>query len=345
MRVSCPQEGHAGAVVAIAVVGLLACAHASIATSTARGMQRQTPADKEALDRESRAFWNEPSLRRLVNVGFAMEQALLSSELVEREMMDGRPRRPQNADFEAMKARLAKGVVVNARTLPALPPAYEPIAKAMKRATLPQTRLSYFRHDEQPYAIALRPFGLDSSEDGVGLADALSAIQKIPLKVERFEPVVAGNFRPLGVWDISEADVRFGTEAIVHAVSTNGVGTGFTISSMRVSLGNQPCGNGGATIEGRPMNGSWMSAAVAWVGKAAPATKATVTTRTLGGSGRYDKLTIETIDLDGDRVPDLSIWGGVEPPVVTVETYWKAVFVNVGGKWLLLGFNQEADCT
>ena len=48
-----------------------------------------------------------------------------------------------------------------------------------------------------------------------------------------------------------------------------------------------------------------------WYGGAAG--RAAVATRQAGGSGRCDKLTVDTIDLDRDGAADFLIFAGVEP--------------------------------
>ena len=98
------------------------------------------------------------------------------------------------------------------------------------------------------------------------------------------------------------------------------------------------------TINAKGINAGWRGAILAWVGKA-PSGVATMSMRQINGSTQYEKLVIDTIDVDRDGVPDFSVWSGMEEAVASTDTFWKAVFVNVGGKWLLLGFGQEADCT
>ena len=67
----------------------------------------------------------------------------------------------------------------------------------------------------------------------------------------------------------------------------------------------------------------------------------------MGGSGKLDKVTIESVDIDRDTVPDFSIWSGLTPSEIqdNVDLFWKAVYANVQGQWVLLTYHQSADCT
>ena len=88
----------------------------------------------------------------------------------------------------------------------------------------------------------------------------------------------------------------------------------------------------------------WRNAAIAWIGKP-PAGTARIGTRQVNGKDQDEKLVIDTIDVDRDGIPDFSVWSGIEAAVASTETFWKAVFGNVAGRWVLLAFAQEADCT
>ena len=70
-----------------------------------------------------------------------------------------------------------------------------------------------------------------------------------------------------------------------------------------------------------------------------------MTRRTLGGRGQYQKRLVETVDLDGDGVADFSLWSGLDQAVASTDTFWKAVYANLGGTWRLVVYRQEEDCT
>ena len=281
-------------------------------------------------------------------MGDPMQEALLSGETVDQEIQDGQMRRPRNAEFDAMKARLAEPVVAappmtHAAYSEGLP---EPVQAAMKRAPLPSVRPSHFKSNEPLLVVALRPFALeDSGPMSASLTDALSAAHGVAFRTRVLHPAYRAHFGHAGVWDISTVGVTFDKEVTVHGITARGALTGLRIKSLVASLGNRACTDQGMTLKARPIDAGWRSAIVGWVGQPAPRERATVTTRQLGSAGKYGKLVIDTVDLDGDDVPEFLLWAGLAPPVVDIETRWKAVFVNVQGKWLLLAFNQEADCT
>jgi hypothetical protein len=307
-------------------------------------------ASRERLDWESRAFWIAPSLTRFETVGLLMEYVF-------RRFEDESPR-PRNAEFDAMKQRLSQPTVVSSTRPPMiridpltvrptpLEVADTPLREAIKRAALPSIRPSYFHEGEPLYPIALRPFTVrGSGEIAVALIDALSHEHRVAFRTRRWEPAWSAHFGWAGAWDVGRVEVLFDREVTVHGITGQGAPTGFTIASLVAPLGTQACVGSRIDIKGRPVNTGWRESIVAWVGKAPPQTRAAVTTRQVNGPDKYKKLVIELVDLDGDSVPEFSLWAGLEPAVISTETYWKAVFANVGGTWLLLAFNQEADCT
>jgi hypothetical protein len=300
---------------------------------------------RETLDWSLRAFWIAPSLWNFATLGEPMEQALLAGSGREREMVEGKVLRRPNPEFEAIKERLARGVIAPRQlrswsTIEHL----EPLATAMKREPLSAVRRSYFAGNDMTLGLALRPFKV---EDAVvaPLTDALSAEHGVPFQVRVLSAAYMAHFGVVGVWDVAGVGITFDRPVVLHGVTARGTPTGLNIRSFNATLGYAGCTEGGMLVKGTPVNSRWSSAIVAWVGKAPPSARITVTSSAAGGPGPYDKLVIETIDLDNDAVPDFSIWAGIAPPVVGYETYWKAVFANLNGEWVLVAFRQEPDCT
>ena len=308
---------------------------------------------RDRLDWQSRGFWIAPSVVRLQSVGADMTDALLPGTVRDQESMTGTPNRQPNAEFEAMKARLAAGVVPDARDY--VPRSidrsegyyWEPLQSAVKRTRRPTITTSLFRADEPLFVVALRPFGLDEQgEVAIGLADALSAVHRVPFRVRMLEPVGYYHGGPIGVWDISSVGMRFDKPVTLHAVTARGGTTGLEVSSMRGPIGNQPCGGSALSVAGKRVNSQWAAAILAWAGKSW-ASAPTVTTTQIGGKTKYERLTVESVDLNGDKVGDFLAWTGFAPAVVEEggAIPWKAVFANVEGTWVLVALAQGSDCT
>jgi hypothetical protein len=307
---------------------------------------------QERLDWESRGFWIAPSLLRLQSVGAAMDVALLSEKAYSEEMSIGRANRPSNAEFDAMKTRLAAGIIPAAhdarpRSIEGSEKYYwEPLQAAMKRIALPKVAASFFRADEPLFALALRPFGLnEQGMTALGLADALSAVHRVPLNVRVLAPAGYYHGGPIGTWDISAVGIRFNEPVMVHAITARGEPTGLAVSSMRGPIGNQPCTGYAMSVIGKRLNSRWLAATLAWVGKAATTTPTVATTQS-DGTGKYDRVTAERVDLNGDKIADFLIWTGVWRSILDEgELGWKAVFANVDGKWVLVAFAHHEECT
>jgi hypothetical protein len=101
-----------------------------------------------ALDWESRGFWVSPSLARLVAVGYRIEDDYLTPARKRAESMTGNLARPPNAEFDAMKRRLGKGVVAARWPSTAIPfGSDEPLATPRRSKIRPRSfRSSRRRH-------------------------------------------------------------------------------------------------------------------------------------------------------------------------------------------------------
>jgi hypothetical protein len=315
-------------------------------------LREENLSPRDRLDWASRGFWIAPSIVRLESVGVQMTEVLLPDAVRYQEMLSGSPHRQPNAEFDAMKARLAAGVEPDARDYTPRstegPERYyeEPVQRAMKRTSLPQISRSFFRAGEPLLAVALRPFGLDEQGGvAIGLADALSAVHRVPLKMRVLEPVGFYHGGAIGVWDIRLVGVTFAKPVTLHGITARGDVTGLEISSMRAPIGNQPCTGSAMAVVARRVNSRWLAATFAWAGKPAASTP-TVTTTQIAGKTQFERFTAESVDLNGDKVADFLGWTGLMAAVIQEGAIpWKAVFANVEGKWVLVAFIQGEDCT
>lgn len=294
-------------------------------------------------DAAIQAFHDSPSLTRFSDAGVAITEA-----------SDGYPFDRPNADrlvkhreFEAMKARLAAGIVVSTATLPATSSTFSSPTPRVTLAMLPAVRTSFFRTGESLFVIALRPFKL-VDEDIIAVVDALSAVNRVPMRIHMAaEPMSYGHGgSPLGAWDVRSVDARFDREALVHGVTGRGRITGYRVQAIKTPIGSQNCLDRGGSVIGTRVDADWSSSIVAWIGKPAPA-NATVTSRETGSTGLHNKLVTELIDLDRDGVPDFSTWAGIDKSEIVDnrDIPWKAVFVNVEGRWILGSYRSAPDCT
>jgi hypothetical protein len=296
------------------------------------------------FDREYKAFANAPSLERFVAVGKAA-RALMTPEQARREDETGKPHRPLHKRFEEAKQRLAAGIGVKdpVRSRPwwSDDELVDPLKKAMTRAQLPTVRQSFFGNPE-PFVVPLRPFTL--ADQFVSLVDALSAFNRTAFRVKVLGPAKPGTHGIYGVYDVGQIGITFAQPVRIHGLAASGAATGADITSLRADFTTN-CGEKGLnTISVTGIDSGWRGAVVAWLGKAPPGT-ANMSTRQISGADQYEKLVIDTIDIDRDGVSDFSVWSGIAEAVASIDTFWKAVFGNVNGQWVLLAFAQEADCT
>jgi SH3 domain-containing protein len=329
-------EGGSDGFVACRLLGASALTIAAIDEA----LKKPGLSDLEALDWLSKRFWVAPSLQGLVDVGVRMLR------------LSGRVERPRSREFEDMRRRLDQGIVgTMPRIVGTIPRpgdgVRDVLVAAMKRASLPAVQASFFGAADQLYPIALRPFTVRGSVDFVpSVVDALSAFHQVPFRTRRWQRAYVADYGLRGTWDVGGVEITFDRDVTIRGVADSGAPTGFALSSLVTPLGEHACtSEDSANIRGQALNTAWRSAIVAWIGKAPPPAAAAVNVRQIGGKDKYDKLVIEAVDLDNDGSADFSLWAGLQRAEISTDTFWKAVFVNIGGKWSLLAFNQQADCT
>ena len=299
---------------------------------------------RQTLAAEARAFWASPSISGFLAYGDTLTALLATDELRGREDAAGKPLRDPQPEYDAMKLRLTDAVIPRLRPVTPPGPGYlpEPLTKAMARVSLPAARQSFFRTDDLAYVIPLLPFTLD--DQGAGMVDALSAFHRVSLRAQVLEGARTGQNSVIGAWDVGVLGVTFEEAVSVSAVTADGAITGATVSAVQVHA-DSSCSASGLSVTPTGINAQWRAAIVGWIGKPSFSTKGVAASRVLTGPGQYDKLVIDDIDLDGDRIADFFVVSGTEPPEISDETFWRAVYANVGGRWILAAFSQQADCT
>lgn len=305
---------------------------------------------RERLDWLARAFWVAPSLERWISVGKAMDEVLLSKETRDKEYAEGKPLRFKVPEFEAMKKRLEQGMVAPAtKALEPTSSGYDQARDtALKRVTLPNIKPSLFDEGDA-FALPGRPFKLESSTAGGQLVDRLSATHGVPFRVRVEQPVfyLGGNAETMvAAWDVGAITASFDAPVRINGVTRRGLPTALDIQAVGMDFNLGGCYGSTLALNTRAVKKMppWQDTLVAWVGK--PATgNATVKTRRDRGKGPYDALVVDDIDLDGDGVADFSIWNGRYRPTVSAEGLWQAVYANIAGKWQLLAYQEDLDCT
>ena len=264
-------------------------------------------------------------------------------------MLIGTPLRTVSIEFDAMKTRLAEGVIpavggVTSRFPENTYP--EPLLRALKRVPLPAAKQSYFHDGDPLHVIALRPFTLrEQGYEAVPLADVLSTVHHVPYRMRVRTPIAYAHSGPVGMWDIGSVSVKFDRPVMLHAVTASGDLSALAISSIVAPVGQQPCTGHAMSYTATPANVRWNAAILAWAGKPPSSGAASVASTQTPGR-KYDRFTTQVVDVNGDEIADFLLRVGLTPAIVDPgDLVWKAAFANVGGKWVLAGFAQGLDCT
>lgn len=340
---------------------------------------------KQLLDWASKAFWISPSLTRWQYVGSVMENALLSTEERNKQYEEQKPKRFTVPEFEAMKKKLSEGVVVASSTIGlhtkmdiTRMAEYLPSLKsANERIKLPKIQPSFFKGMSPLVLTSVSYGGLGQDTLGaMALIDTLSAYNKIAYKatgsgqasyalniqapmfseansVWRMVPVSGAMEVIVGIWDVSELKVIFDREPVLNGITQQGKTVAQYIKGIDISVGyDSSCSYSSSQIKisksDVPGYSSSANVWLSWAGKPIPGGetgKANIKTRQYKGDTPVDLVVASEVDLDGDGVPDFLIWKGRYQPQVSAEGLWETVFANVDGKWVLLRFEQDADCT
>lgn len=338
---------------------------------------------KAALDWYSRAFWIAPSMARWMRVGIALQDTHLDEETRAREITETKPLRFKVAEFEAMKQRLAAGILVKPEATNMMPGlaledpqlSYTHAQAAGKRITLPVIKPSLFKANETPVIISTEKYAQSGSSRTIDLIDTLSAANGAPFRTVVTAPAsyalnsdtqrLAGNAGwrfirvsgamdiIIGVWDVGGLHVTYSQDTVLHGVSVRGEPTAQNIKEIKWGIGDSSaCSYSRTSVEMKslPIAGYAppSSAMVSWAGKPMPggtSARAQVKSRQIRGTGEYDLVVAHEIDLDRDAIADFLIWQGRYQPQVSAEGHWSGVFGNIGGQWRLLDYVEDADCT
>ncbi|MCU0919480.1 MAG: hypothetical protein MUF16_03975 [Burkholderiaceae bacterium] len=294
--------------------GFIACSLLRASPLTLAGVRAELDAARRAgkgvLDWESRGFWVAPSLLRWSRVGQALEATHLTREIASREISGGKALRFKVPEFEAMKQRLAAGVLVAAEALEPVPaePLPSPVAATaaipsaglvdptLARVRIPPIEPSLFQADQVPVLDTAIRYKETTSHRALLLADALSARSDAPFQAVVTQPaayalgpgaaLLARSNQPrfirtagpldviIGVWDVGALQVTFAKDAFLHGVTAQGLPTRERVLGLELDFAvDHGCG-GTARVELRsaavPGFTKASSALVKWVGMAMP---------------------------------------------------------------------------
>lgn len=366
--------------------GYMACSLLATQPLTMKMVEAQLSGKLDAksrLDWVSRAFWISPSLAHWHGVGVALENAYLSPETRIAEITKTRPMRYKMPEFEAMKQKLATGIVVAAdavhipysalsQVLEGNDMAYPLLKSARQRVKLPAIKPSFFKKDEMPVVVPSEKYGETDPLQTIALIDGLSASNHVAYRVKvtaaaRYafnlqmndmaklqSPRLIRADSPLdmiiGVWDTAALQVSFDKPPVLHGVTVRGEPTAEEIPGMQLDyMSGIGCRGGPIHFNSRSLATYAKSAAaiVRWAGKpvaGGPTARAQVKSRQFGKEA-LELVLAHEIDLDNDGIVDFVIWQGRYEPQVSGAGIWVAVLGNINGQWMLLSYAADSDCT
>lgn len=331
----------------------------------------------------ARAFWIAPTLSRWAFAGKSLEDALIDDKLRNQQWNEMRAVRFKVPGFEAMKQRLAHGIVVDAnsirtaqgQSLDIVAQHIEPVKSALTRIDFPAAKPSFFSANDILVVLPAERFGSMDYPTAIQLIDALSATNQ-----STFHAVVTGgaeyvlndgahypiddagwHFRKVvgamdeitGIWDVGGLDVTFDQQSMLNGVTANGAPKLQMVKKVGLHIGyDSPCSYSptSVNIQSYPVQGAFPpdKALVTWAGKAMPngtSAQAEVKSHLFRGKDEYETVRTYELDLDSDAIPDFMVWQGRYVPQLSAEGLWETVLGNINGEWRLLTYSEDADCT
>ncbi len=367
---------------AIGTKGYVLCNVLALQPNTLAQVDMQLADDKlspaRLIDFRSRAFWLAPSLTRWAAFGTALEQNLTEAQRYRSAETGAGPIRPRSAEFDAMKALLAKGTVT-----PAVPSAAVATAAAVNPATpvtgqggtgqggrvvLPEAKPSFFNRTNfqtlLPSGWIENGGGQNPTPDETGKTalswgidgDQFAMLDDLAARVNaRITVTVTGESyydrgdSLVGVWDVGALQLALSNPVQIATVRPNGQVTALAAQTLQYAIGGNSCIGSGAlsiTAPARPKGVRGMGDfLLAWVGRMPPTSQVQVTSRQLNGKTMWDKLLVHQVDVDGDGHADFLVQEGRYKPQISALGLWKTVHVNIAGSWHLVYSAQDADCT
>jgi len=321
-------------------------------------------------------FWIAPSVQRFIGAGSSLNSSALSAEQEEREKRTQTPVRFPIPEFEAMKARLSRGVV---------PVAEQELAR-VSLATfnpfegIPEWRASTAQieslqtFDPHRHLPTVKPSLFKRQGDALiwpdASVDAIAAMLQEPNAITYAgQPQWVNGHHDEGVtsiWDIGWVEVQYAKPVSLHSVSHTGlVGARILRSTdVRPFSPDDGCNEGypalpeGELVPDYPQLKD--QPLISFVlPKTLPLKKIDVLTRkahvvahaspsTYSGSETTQSLTIlvHTLDLDRDGIPDFAIfeWNtpGYDSGYMSSQRYQ---FINVAGEWWYAGHESYGECS
>lgn len=319
-------------------------------------------------------FWLAPSARRLAQVGERLNYRVLSAEQSKRQEETQTPLRFKLPRFEAMKRRLAAGVVpvaenelarLNVRT-------FEPLSEfhhwQLSGELIEYVRsLDPGRHLPKVSASRFRQHA-DVLLSGETSADAIAMMTGRANEVRYGgKPEWVNGHHGAGVsalWDIRRIELRYAQPVTLHSVSGVGLLGARTLhdSAIIASSENDGCREGYAPLpEGRPLPGYPRLKQQPLLSFVLPnplvekqvevlTRKARIVVHRDPYSGpknpQPQAVLVHTLDLDRDGIADLAVMEWSTPgPVSEQPSSSRYLFINVAGEWWFSGHESYGECT
>ncbi|XVJ68244.1 MAG: hypothetical protein HEQ39_00250 [Rhizobacter sp.] len=358
------------------LIGWVACEFLGQEALTLKALLQTDPITGSYLPSvEARSFWVAPSIYRFAQVGRSLNYSALSAEQQERERNTQRPIRFPIPEFEAMKQRLATGVLPRieqevARLNLLTWTSFDDIdvtkigadrIEHLKSMTplqhLPPAKRSLFRQHAD--VVMHNEPSIDAAASMLGKPSKVSFHGKAQWVQGRHSEGVSS------FWDVREVRIHYADPVVLHAVSRHALigARKIETASVIAPSSDEGCSEGyGGLPEGYPLPGfarikDQDRLLGFFLPQALPRAKVDITSVKRQSVFRIDansthqdpklqRFVVHSVDLNQDGIADMAVIEWQAPAFVSEQLQSNRYeFLNIAGQWWYTGFVFYAECS
>lgn len=316
---------------------------------------------EQIKDAEAKAFWIAPSFGSFESYGTSLNYSMLNERQNREQQTTHKAIRFPIAQFDAMKQKLAAGILPRFEDHVQRQPLEEAASQQgqllLTPEMFPTIKASLFK---KPADVLMLPEAYTDS-----LTDSLTAMIGKPSKgIAQGKPEYEQGHDDegvAGIWDIKELKIKYAEPVVLYAISRNGLVGARSISEDMITGASfsDGCSEGyadlpqGKLLAGYPKIKDRITAF--YTTKSIPEKSVQIKSSKLrvyvkktsyDDSKELRNMILHVIDLDADAIPDIAVLENRGPGAISADEISNFdFFLNINGSWLRAGSESYGECT